>query len=90
MSQTEKEQAVRDAANALAIAIADARAEGLHIQWPHSPEGLAAIAVSEAKKPSVTMQVNSPGEVSAETLAKAGTAAQNAADKIIEKATGKA
>jgi len=80
-----KEKAVREAANALSIAIADARSSGLHVYWPHSPEGLTAIAISETKKTVVTVQVNTSDDVSAEAIAKAGAAAQKAVDKVIEK-----
>ena len=41
------EQAVRNAARDLAAAIEAARAAGYAVTWPHRPEGLAAIAVSE-------------------------------------------
>lgn len=55
-----REKAVREAAAALSIAIADARSAGLHVQWPHSPEGLNAIAISETKKATVTNIDGSP------------------------------
>jgi hypothetical protein len=85
-----KEKAVRDAATALHGAILDARKAGLHVRWPHTPEDLAAIAISETKKATVTTQVNNPDGVSPEVAAKAGVAAQKAADKVVEKATDKA
>lgn len=44
------ETAVRDAAQALHLAITDAREAGLYVAWPSSPEGLPGIAVSETKR----------------------------------------
>lgn len=41
------ERKVREAANALHDAIADARAAGLHVVWPRSVHGLPTIAISE-------------------------------------------
>ena len=45
-----KEKAVRDAAVALFDAIGAARKAGFVVAWPHSAEGLPAIAISETAK----------------------------------------
>lgn len=45
-----KEHAVRDAAAALAKAIAEATAEGYRVDWPASAAGLGAIAISATGK----------------------------------------
>lgn len=82
-----REKAVRDAAAALHDAIVAARKDGLHITWPSRPEDLPAIAVSEAKKPAVTVQVDTSA-VDPEVAAKAGAAAQKAAERTVEKAKG--
>lgn len=79
-----KEKAVREAADALQSAIAAAKADGFVIDWPRSPEGLSAIAISETGKASVTVGVNTR-DVDPALAAKAGEAAQAAADKVIEK-----
>lgn len=81
-----KEQAVRDTAMALHTAILAARETGLSVQWPHRAEDLPAIAISETKKAAVTVVVNTSEAVSADVTAKAGVAAQKAADKVVDKA----
>lgn len=44
------EQKVREAAAALLLAVSDAKAAGLVIQWPSKPEGLASLAISQTGK----------------------------------------
>jgi hypothetical protein len=80
-----KESAVRDAAAALHATIMEARGAGLVVTWPHRAEDLLAISVSETKKAAVTVAVDGPSDVPAETLAKASAAAQKAADRVVEK-----
>jgi len=84
-----KEDAIRKAAADLKAAIDDGRAAGLRVQWPHNPEGLAGIAISEVGKPRVTTQVDAAAPISPAVAAKASEAAQKAADKVVEKAAAK-
>lgn len=59
------EQKVREAAAALLLAVSEAKAAGLIVQWPSRLEGLAALAISEtgrAKRPTVTNLDGSPVE----------------------------
>lgn len=84
-----KEDAIRKAAADLKTAIDEGRSAGLRVQWPHNPEGLAGIAVSEVGKPKVTTQVDAAAPVSPAVAAKANDAAQKAADKVVEKASAK-
>lgn len=44
------EQKVREAAAALLLAVSEAKAAGLVVQWPSRLEGLAALAISETGK----------------------------------------
>ncbi|MBN9235095.1 MULTISPECIES: hypothetical protein [Phyllobacteriaceae] len=69
---SQKEKAVREAASALSAAIAEARSAGLHVQWPHSHEGLLAIAISETKKATEEKADTAPTKASEK---KAGPAA---------------
>jgi hypothetical protein len=41
------EQNVREAAAALLLAVSEAKAAGLFVQWPSRPEGLASMAISQ-------------------------------------------
>lgn len=79
------EKAVRDAAASLHDAIVAAKAAGLHVTWPSRPDDLPAIAVSEAKKPAVTVKVDS-NAVDPEVAEKAAAAGQKAAERVVEKA----
>jgi hypothetical protein len=79
------EQAVRDAAAALSVAIIAAREAGYFVQWPSSPDGLAGIAISETRKAGLTVQVNTPG-VAADVTERAREAAQKAADGVFAEA----
>jgi hypothetical protein len=76
------EKAVRDAAAALHEAITDARAAGLVVGWPLRVDGLTTMAISETAKANVTVGVDADG-VDPKTVAKAATAAQKAADKVV-------
>lgn len=78
-----KEKAVRDAAEALRVAIANATDAGLVVIWPRDADGLERIAVSQTGKASVVMTTDAT-MVDAETAAKAGIAAQKAATKVVE------
>lgn len=77
-----KEKAVRDAAVALSVAIAEARAAGYVVAWPSRSEGLDAIEISETGESHPTVAVTAPG-VDPLVAAKAGAAAQ----KVVDKAT---
>lgn len=79
-----KADAVRAAAEKLHEAIIAARADGYHVEWPHRPEALPAIAVSETKKRVATVTVAAPAGTEPEAVAKAGVAAQRAADRVID------
>lgn len=85
MSSTE--QKLRTAAQAFQDALLDAKAEGLHVAWPVHPDQLNALAISETKATVVTVQVVASDELSAEIVAKAGTAAQKAVDRTVAKAS---
>lgn len=80
-----KEKAVRDAAEALRQAIDDATAAGLVVIWPRNADGLAGIAISETGKASVVVSTDTT-RVDPETAAKAGAAAQKAANKVVDSA----
>jgi hypothetical protein len=85
MSTTE--QKLRTAAQAFQDALLDAKAEGLHVAWPVHPDQLNALAISETKATAVTVQVVASEEMSADIVAKAGTAAQKAVDRTVAKAS---
>jgi hypothetical protein len=44
------ERKLRETAAALLSAVNEARAEGLSVQWPSRPEGLASLAISETAR----------------------------------------
>lgn len=44
---TKAETALREAATNFALALADAKAAGLAVQWPRTAEGLAALTISQ-------------------------------------------
>jgi hypothetical protein len=79
-----KEEKVRTAAAALQIAIADAAEDGFVVEWPRRFEDLAFIAISESGKGKASVILTAPAGSDAEALAKAGAAAQKAADKVLE------
>lgn len=85
MRQAEK--TLRETAQAFHEAIVAAKAAGFTVAWPHSAEGLPGIAISETGKASVIVQV--AADVDPALAAKAGEAAQTAADKVMEKAAAK-
>lgn len=76
-----KEKAVRDAAAALATAIADAKEAGFTIAWPRRAEDLAFIQISETavSHPTVTVTGAEPA-----VATKAAAAAQKVVDKANE------
>lgn len=86
---TSKETAVRTAAQTLHDAIMAAREAGLVVHWPHRPEDLPAIAISETGKATVTATVAAVPGTDPAVVEKAGVAAQKAADRVTEGAATK-
>lgn len=76
-----KEKAVRDAAAALAVALAEAKEAGLVVTWPARPDGLNSIEISETAKSHPTVTVNGAHP---EVADKATAAAQAAVHKAVE------
>lgn len=79
------EKRVRDTAAAFADAVIEAKKAGYSVSWPASPEIAQRVEISETGKGKVTTTVTA-ANVDPAVLAKAQTAAQNAADKVLDKA----
>ena len=50
MSTREPERAVRELAQQLQTALIEARAAGLRVTWPSTPDGLSALVINETKE----------------------------------------